>query len=405
MKVAISGAGIAGPTLAYWLERGGHEPTLIEKAPRLRTGGYVIDFWGAGYTVAEKMGILPAVREAGYQVRDIRLVDRRGRKVGGFSADVFRRMTGARFTSLPRGDLAATIFGALGDRVETIFDDGISAVEQRDASVAVRLERGGEREFDLLVGADGLHSNVRSLVFGPESRFERRLGYRVAAFEVEGYRPRDELAYVSHTVPGRQVARFSLRGDRTVFFFIFADETMDGPDPHETGACRTILREVFGHAGWECPAILEAMEGVEDIYFDRVSQIRMDRWSRGRVILIGDAASCISLLGGEGAGLAMTEAYVLSGELARAGDDHRAAFDRHKERLRAFVEGKQKAALNFASAFAPKTPLGVWVRNQATRLMAIPPVANLLIGRDLRDEIDLPDYSAWVSPDAADRAE
>jgi 2-polyprenyl-6-methoxyphenol hydroxylase-like FAD-dependent oxidoreductase len=222
MKIAINGAGIAGPALAHWLHRSGHEPTLIEKAPRLRTGGYVIDFWGVGYTIAERMGVLPEVLKAGYSFKELHLLDKSGRKVGGFSTDVFRRMTNGRFTSLPRGDLAATIYRTIENRVETIFDSGISGIEESDSGVRVALEHGAARDFDLVVGADGLHSTVRQLAFGPEDQFEKQLGYRVATFEVEGYRPRDELIYVAHASPGRQFARIALRDDRTVFLLFSA---------------------------------------------------------------------------------------------------------------------------------------------------------------------------------------
>ena len=232
MKIAVSGAGVAGPTLAYWLLRTGHEPTLIEKAPHFRTGGYIIDFWGVGYTIAERMGIVPELRKAGYSVRELRFVDDRGRKAGGFSTETMRGMMKDRFTSLPRGDLAATIYRTIEGRVETLFGDSISAVEEHDAGVRVSFKRGAVRDFDLVIGADGLHSAVRDLVFGPESQFEKQLGYRVAAFEVEGYRPRDELVYVCHAKPGWQASRFSLRDDRTLFLFVFVGERMPGPDPH-----------------------------------------------------------------------------------------------------------------------------------------------------------------------------
>ncbi len=392
MRIAINGAGIAGPALAYWLHRSGHEVVLIEKAPRFRTGGYVIDFWGLGYTVAERMGVLPEVRKVGYCVREVWIVDDRGRKVGGFSADVFRRMTQDRFTSLPRGDLAAVVYRTIEGRVEAVFGNSISAIEERTAGVLVSFEHGPPREFDLVIGADGLHSAVRALAFGPQSRFEKQLGYHVAAFEVEGYRPRDELVYVGHTLPGRQVARFALRDDRTMFLFIFVSERMTGPEPHTVEERKALLHQVFNDVGWECPQILQAMDRAPDLYFDRVSQIRMPEWSKGRVALIGDAAACVSLLAGEGTGLAMTEAYVLAGELSRAGGDYRAAFRSYEQQLRSFLEGKQASARNFASAFVPKTRFGVWFRNQATRLLAIPPLARYLVGRDLVDGFDLPNY-------------
>jgi 2-polyprenyl-6-methoxyphenol hydroxylase-like FAD-dependent oxidoreductase len=352
----------------------------------------MIDFWGVGYTVAERMGILPKVQEAGYSVQEVRIVDKRGRKAGGFSADVFRRIAKDRFTSLPRGDLAEAIYRTIENRAETTFGNSISAIEPHDTGVRVGFEEGAARDFDLVIGADGLHSTVRELILGPESQFERLLGYRAAAFEVEGYRPRDELVYVSYTIPGRQVARFSLRDDRTMFLFVFVDERMPGPDLREAGERKATLLRVFGDAGWECPQILRAMDQVEDIDFDRVSQIRMNEWSKGCVMLIGDAASCVSLLAGEGTGLAMTETYVLAGELNRAGLDYREAYRRHEQRLRPLIERKQKSAQNFASAFAPKTQAGVWIRNQVTKLLAIPRVADLFVGRDLGDDFDLPDY-------------
>jgi 2-polyprenyl-6-methoxyphenol hydroxylase-like FAD-dependent oxidoreductase len=392
MRIAINGAGIAGPTLAYWLSLSGEQPTLIEKAPRPRTGGYLIDFWGVGYEVAERMGLAPALHDIGYPVQEVRLVDDRGRRVSGFPVDAFRRALNGSFVSLPRGDLAATLVRAVERRVEMVFGDSIAAIEEHDRGVRVAFTRGATREFDLVIGADGLHSAVRGLAFGPERQFEHALGYHVAAFEVAGYRPRDELVYMSHTRPGLQLARFALRDDRTLVLGIFADDRMNGPEPRELEERKTLLRHVFGDAGWEAPRILQAMDGVDEIYLDRVSQIRMDHWSRGRVMLIGDAAACVSLLAGEGTGLAMTEAYVLAGELHQARGDYREAFRRHEERLRAFVTGKQAAAERFAPTFVPRTPFALWRRNQALKLLALPPLANFLIGRGFRDEFTLPDY-------------
>ena len=184
-----------------------------------------------------------------------------------------------------------------------------------------------------------------------------------------------------------------LRDDRTLFLFVFVSERMTGPEPRDVTERKALLHQLFDGAGWECPQILRAMDSVEDVYFDRVSQIRMGAWSKGRVMLIGDAACCVSLLGGEGAGLAMTEAYVLAGELNRAGQDYREAFRRCEERLRPFIEGKQKSAQKFASAFAPKKRVGVWFRNQVVKLMGIRLVADFFIGRAVRDDFDLPEYA------------
>ncbi|SPM29181.1 FAD-binding domain [Mycobacterium terramassiliense] len=394
MKIAIVGAGIAGPTLGYWLWRYGHEPTLIEKAPRLRTGGYVVDFWGGGYTVAERMGLTSQLHAAGYAVQELRLVDRDSRKVGGFSAELFRRNLDGRFVTIPRSDLAAMIHRSIDDHVETLFGESVSAITQDDAGVRVTFERAQSRPFDLVVGADGIHSPVRGLVFGPESTFEADLGYRVAAFEAEGYRPRDECVYLAYTTPGRMLARFAMRGEKTLFLFVFTADHLSGPDPQDLSEVRTTLKEVFGDAGWECPEILRALDGAPEVYFDRVSQIVMDRWSQGRVALVGDAAAAVSLLAGEGTGLAMVQAYVLAGELSRAGADHPEAFRRYERRLRPIVEARQRSARAFASMFAPKTALGLWTRNTASRLLDIPKVADWVIGREFGDDIALPEYAA-----------
>ncbi|OBI21987.1 hypothetical protein A5712_13810 [Mycobacterium sp. E2327] len=394
MKVAVVGAGIAGPTLAYWLWRYGHEPTVIEKAPQLRTGGYVVDFWGGGYAVAERMGLAPELHAAGYAIQELRLVDRNSRKVGGFSAELFRRNLNGRFVTVPRGDLAAMIHRSIDPHVETLFGESISAITQDDAGARVTFESGQSRLFDLVVGAGGIHSPVRGLVFGPNSEFEADLGYRVAAFEVDGYQPRDELVYLAYTTPGRMVARFALRGDKTQFLLVFTADQMSGPEPQNSSDVKKTLRQVFGDAGWECPRILGELDGAHEVYFDRVSQIVMDHWSQGRVGLIGDAAAAVSLLAGEGTGLAMVQAYVLAGELGRDGGDHREAFLRYERRLRPIVEARQRSARAFASMFAPKTSLGLWTRNQASKLLDVPWVAERLIGREFRDDIALPEYVA-----------
>ncbi len=390
MKVLISGAGIAGPCLAYWLRRHGFEATIVERAPGLRRGGYVVDFWGAGFDVAERMGLASRILSQGYRVEEVREVDRAGRRVAGFAADVFWRMAGGRYTSVPRGDLAASLHGALDGRVETIFDDGVTAIQDVGAGVRVHFERTNARNFHLVVGADGLHSGVRRLAFGEESGWERYLGIKVAAFVASGYRPRDELVYVTHTGLGQQVGRFALRGDRTMFLFIFAD-----PDPGLPGdgaGQRALLRERFSGSGWECRRILEALDQADDLYMDRVSQIRMDRWTRGRVALVGDAAFCVSLLGGQGSALAMVAAYVLAGELKAAGGDHVTAFERYQERLGGFLAMKQRAAVRFAPFFAPRSHLGLLLRNQVMKLMALPFVADHAVGSGFRDAIALPDY-------------
>jgi len=302
-----------------------------------------------------------------------------------------------RFTSLPQGDLAALIFGKIEGKVESIFGDSVARIDQTEKAVHVRFESGAARDFDVVVGADGLRSRVRDLVFGSESKFEKYLGYKVAAFEAEGYRPRDELAYVMHTEVGRQIARFAMRDDRTMFLFIFADELLDREEAGDLQAQKALLRRLFQNDGWELPRILDLLDGANDLYFDRVSQIRMDppqygSWTRGRVTLVGDSASCVSLLAGQGCALAMVAAYILAGELRLAGGDFARAFARYQERFGRFVLNKQNAALRFGGAFAPKTKFGLFIRNQVMNLMRFPWITDLVVTRGIADKIALPEY-------------
>jgi 2-polyprenyl-6-methoxyphenol hydroxylase-like FAD-dependent oxidoreductase len=392
MRIAINGIGIAGPTLAYWLRKSGDEVLLIEQSPQLRRGGYAIDFWGVGYDVAEKMALLPRIRELGYQVKELRYVDQYGGKRGGFCVNVFRRMTNGRFTELRRSDLAATIFHALDGKVETIFGDSVASIEDEGNRVHVGFDHAARREVDLLIGADGLHSRVRRLVFGPEPAFEKSLGYRVAAFEIEGYRPRDELVAVSYAVPGRQILRLSLRDDITLFLFVFRNLYLSPESRSSDRECKSVLTKVFADVGWEAPRILAAMENVSEIYFDRVSQIRMHHWTKGRTALIGDAAASVSLMAGEGTGLAMAEAYVLAGELHDCRGDYVAAFARYQERMMPFLKRKQESAAKFAASFVPKSAFGISFRNCISRLFRIPFIADFFLAGAVRDDIKLPDY-------------
>lgn len=392
MSVLISGIGIAGPTLAYWLSVYGIKSTLIERASHFRTGGYALDFWGRGFDVAEKMGIIPDIRRDGYDIRELRLVNERGRRIGGFNVDVFRAATDGRYVSIPRGDLARNIYRKVEEQCETIFGDSIVGIQQNADAVAVTFEHAPSRRFEMVIGADGLHSVVRKLVFGNQD-FEKFLGYSVAAFELAGYQPRDEDIYISYTSPGKQVGRLSLRNNRTLFLFIFADECRKQVESEDTKSVKEIVRSQFGNIGWECPKILEALDSCNEVYFDGVSQIRMDTWSKGRVGLVGDAAFCPSLLAGQGSALAMIAAYVLAGELGKAKHVPEVAFRRYESLLHTFILDKQKAAEKFAGSFAPKTQLGLLLRNQITKMFAIPFVPKLLMGSSLLDRIELPDYS------------
>jgi FAD binding domain len=239
------------------------------------------------------------------------------------------------------------------------------------------------------VGKVATASTLEDIASVKAGHFEKRLGYIVAAFEASGYRPRNEDVYVMYNEPARMVGRVSLRNDKTLFLFVFTD---DVDTPHEFPAQKRLLRTKFGNSQWECRSILNALDEAPELYFDRVSQIRMEHWSCGRVALVGDAAHCVSLLAGQGSALAMTGAYILAGELAKAADQHEIAFAYYERLMRGFVEKKQQGAERFASALAPKTRFGLFFRNQVTKAAAVPGLARLTFGRDIVDTLQLPDY-------------
>jgi 2-polyprenyl-6-methoxyphenol hydroxylase-like FAD-dependent oxidoreductase len=403
--VLISGAGIAGPTLAYWLTAAGLKPTLIEHAPGLRTGGYVIDFWGLGFDIAERMGLVPDIDRIGYHMREMRIVDGDGERIASFGTSVLRDLAGGRFVTLGRSDLSRLLFEKINGATEVIFGDEIAAIADEVDHVQVRFKRSAPRRFDLVIGADGLHSKVREIAFGPEERFEKQLGYLVAAFQVRGYRPRDEQVYVLRGEPGRMLGRFALHEDRTLFLFVWAVDAGSSTAIPDLPAQKAVLRERYRHDKGEVARIIDELDDTQDLYFERVSQIKMQRWSRGRVALVGDAAFCVSLLAGQGSALAMTAAYVLAGELERADGAHEQAFHAYEALLRDFIAKKQQGAMHFASAFAPKTRWGIFVRNQVINLLGIVPgLPKIFVGPDIVDRLPLPAYAWGPQPTASPRA-
>ena len=389
MRIAINGIGVGGPTLAYWLQKYGYEPVLFEKAPALRTGGYLIDFWGLGYDIADRMGLLPALHERCYLMKQLRMVDAEGRKEATMDVKQMRDMLHGRFMSIARADLAAALFYAC-EHIPAHFGVHIVGIRQDGDGVITTLSNGRKEWFDLVIGADGLHSGVRELEFGPEVQFEKSLGCYVAAFRIPGYPYRDELVYVSHTVPKRQAARVALRNDETLILLVCRSELFEGDPTKEKQ--KEALQNAFGDMKWELPEILDGVDKSDDLYFDRVSQIHLPCWSLGRVGLIGDAAACASLLAGEGSGLAMIEAYVLAGELHRANGDFARAFTAYEARLRSFVIEKQKSALRFLNFFAPESALSLKMRNIAVNALSIRFFARRFLARSVQDDLDLPNY-------------
>lgn len=392
-QILITGAGIAGQALAFWLRRYGFTPTLIEQAPRFRDGGYMIDVWGTGYNALKRFDLINNALELSYPIDRLSFVDDRGREIAMFSDNLIHRVFRDHFFCIQRGDLARVLHDALGTQVEVLYNTSIDLLCDTPEGTYVTLSGNRCRRYDLVIGADGLHSCIRDWIFGPEDQFEKYLGYYAASFITTNYPHRNDTACVSYARPGRQISRYALRNGRSAFFLVFAESRQLEFDRHCTVSQKNILQSRFGGDAWETDLILARLEGAEEFFFDSVSQIRMPNWSHGRVALVGDAAYCPSLLAGEGAAFAMLGAYVLAGELHKFDGDYQQAFAAYDERLRHFIRGKQEAALGFARSFAPKTAIGLSMRNAALKLLNIPAIGTGLSRRIFGSAFELPEYS------------
>jgi 2-polyprenyl-6-methoxyphenol hydroxylase-like FAD-dependent oxidoreductase len=276
------------------------------------------------------MGLLDEINRVGYHIRELRIVNAKGKRISGFGTNVFDELTDGRYVTIGRSDLSRLLFETIKNDTEIVFGDEVVGLQEQADSVQITFKSGGRRRFDLVVGADGLHSTIRRLVFGSQNRFEKRLGYIVAALEASSYGPRDEDVYVTYCRPCRMLGRVALADDRTLFLFVFSTDIGAGSEPFDLTTQKEMLRNAFGGGKWETLSILAELERTQDLYFDRVSQIKMPAWSQGRVALVGDAAFCVSLMAGQGAALAMTAAYVLAAELGKAGQGHEKALQNYQ---------------------------------------------------------------------------
>ncbi|SHE96308.1 FAD-dependent monooxygenase [Streptoalloteichus hindustanus] len=400
-NVLVSGASIAGPALAYWLRRHGFTVTVVERSPALREGGYKVDVRGVAVDVVERMGLLAEVRRQATDMRGGTMLNAAGRVVATLGADVIGFRDPGELEIL-RGDLARVLFEATGTDVEYLFDTSITEIEQRADGVRVRFTRGEPRTFDLVVGADGLHSCTRGLAFGAEESFRHDLGISVAIFSVPNHLNLDRWEMIC-SAPGRLANVYSVRRDENAKaqFFFRTPET--GYDRRNVRQQREILTEAFAGQGWEIPRLLSALPTAPDFYFDSLSQIRMPRWSSGRVALLGDAAYCPSPASGQGTSTALVGAYVLAGELASAGGDHRVAFARYEEAMRGYVELNQKLGQEAARQMVPATRWQAWLRGVSMRMMPYLPGKDRIMEkvmksmREAANGITLRDYSTAAS--------
>jgi 2-polyprenyl-6-methoxyphenol hydroxylase-like FAD-dependent oxidoreductase len=374
MRAIICGAGVAGLSLAWWLDRAGWEVVLIERAPELRDDGYMIDFFGAGYDVAERMGLLPELRQIHYPIPEIVYVDEQGRRGASLDYELFCRLQNGRLLNFMRGDLARVLFANLSESVTIRFGRTIDAVEEQQDAVEVQLDDGRRERADMLVGADGTHSRVRKLVFGEEQLFLRYLEYHTAAYTFTDQALRRELqgSFQNISAPDREAGFYPIRGEKVAAFFVHRSANQALPSsPYKA------LSAIYGDLGWLVPAALRHCENSAQIYYDQVAQIVMPRWSQGRVTLLGDACQAVSLLAGQGASLAMAGAYILARAL-QSSVSIEEGLARYEAYLKPIVERTQQAGRRTATWIVPPTKRKIAIRNTVLRIASFPGLAWLL---------------------------
>jgi len=360
-KVLISGAGIGGLTLAYFLHKNGYQPVIIEKADSLRDGGYMIDFFSSGISVAEKIDIIPQLKEKNHGTNIIIQQNERGIKQFVLNMSGFRAAVNGKLFNFLRTDLADVLYETIKDHVEIRFSTSIETITQNKKEVTVTFNNNMQETFDILVGADGLRSNVRSKIYPPEKVEELFLGYYVCALEHNVTMNVNKGEVISMLCPKRQVMSYDTGNGVSNSLFAFQSEKQK----HLTSAEEVeVLKKEFTDFVSPVPEIIDEAAKKERLFFDQVTQIRIhDKWYKNRVVLIGDAAFCITLLSGQGSSMAMTAAYVLSEQLKKYGDNVAQAFEGYERELRPMIETMQKKAVKNAATFVPSTKFNLWIRN------------------------------------------
>ena len=374
MRVLISGGGIAGLTLAYWLHHYDITAVVIEQAPAIRRDGYAIDFLGTGYEVASRMNLIDWLAAQQIPFEALHYVNKDGKLIAKLDAALLRSITDGKYMGLMHATLEAVLYEALEGTVEVRFGRSLTHIVQETDAVMVTFNDGTTESFDLLIGADGVHSNTRALVFGPEDQFSRYLGYTIASY------PLADRYGIGHTFkmyvePGRMTSAYCTpKADELLMFFMYQSPKPEYV-PREQRLAR--LREVFAGMGWLTEQFLSDVSPTENVFMDAVIQIQMPTWHQGRVALVGDACDCPTLLSGQGASLAMGGAYLLARALHDT-PDYQAAFQRYEQQMFAFVQAQQKSGRSFAKSFLPGTPLGLFVQQIMMKVLLRPLFRGLL---------------------------
>jgi 2-polyprenyl-6-methoxyphenol hydroxylase-like FAD-dependent oxidoreductase len=392
--VLISGASIAGPSLAYWLFRYGFNVTVVERSDAIRGGGYAIDVRGTAVDVVDQMGIYPQLQATHIRSRRITFLNPDGSVGGRIRPEDLTGGEEGRDIELPRGNLTELLFGLTPrGSVQYLFNDSITAIKDDGQGVEVTFKNSKLRRFDVVIGADGLHSNTRQLIFGPEESYSKYLGYCFNGFTMPNFLGLSHEA-IAYARPGRFAVVSAVGDTDTVDAFLtFASEFPPISAIQDVEGQRRLTSEMFAGTGWEVPRLIKAMQKADDLYSDVVSQIHLPQWSKGRVVLVGDSAFAPSFLSGQGTSIALVGAYILAGELAK-NRDHATAFASYEAIMRPFAEANQALAGKGASFLFPRTNEELEARNRSLASSASS-IVRSMPGDDSRAvhrSVELPDY-------------
>jgi len=401
-NILISGASIAGPALAWWLNKYDFNVTIVEKAPTLREGGYRVDIRGAAADIIDRMGLMPEIRKAGTALKGSSLVNKKGKTVLELDDPNIFGMRQENDAEIMRGDLANILYRATQHTTEYIFDESITGIFQTGKDVTVTFKNSAPRTFDLVVGADGLHSNVRNIVFGGDHSFVKDLGYYVSICTIPNHFKLDHRE-ISYPSAGKLINVYSThRQQEAKALFMFAASPIKY-NYHDIVQQKNILATHFKDAGWETEKLIQHMHSANDFYFDSVSQVQMDTLSKSRVVLLGDAGYCPSPASGQGTSMALVGAYVLAGELAAANSDHFTAFLKYEWEMKGFIRKNQQLGITVLKEMIPKSKMQLWFQNTILRLLAHSPwkdkVLKGMLGKiqsdvdDAANAIELKDYA------------